>query len=90
MSVDFEWVGVEDCPINVVRSGYNLRFGEYETDEEIIGVDDDMTSTVAIVVGGENGVVVTADYPEQLVEFARTLLRMTEEFSANPAKVGES
>lgn len=77
MSTNFEWAGVEDAPINY----YNLALLDednraelaHELDAEEIG-----ESGYVLVIGGENGIVIEAERSDQLVEFARTLLRMAE------------
>lgn len=70
--MSFQYVGVEDCPIQ-------LETPNPEPD------DDNYRPVIngyAIVLGFDDGYVIEAENKTQLVEFARTLLRMTEDFLA--------
>lgn len=78
MSTNFEWVGVEDAPINF----YNLgEMTEDARDELAYDLDAEEIPEEGwlLAIGGENGIVIEADEPAQLVEFARTVLRMAEQ-----------
>lgn len=77
MSVHFEWEGVEGCAINFVPESFNVDRWEQD-----MSGDDPRRTTYgpSVILGADSGLVITADRPDQLTEFARTLLRMAEDF----------
>ncbi len=67
MSEHYEWTGTEHCPINTATAGTPL--GEYKTDGPALILGDPYASAL----------VIEASEPGQLVEFARSLLRIAED-----------
>lgn len=76
MGVNFEWVGVDGCAINVVGKGFNVDTWDYTGDED--GDVETATDGPSIILGADNGVVITGNTWTQLTEFARAMLTKCE------------